>query len=152
MKNKGVTISELPLDIKAAEAAANEGQYVVVSAQNIIDAESGNGNMSTIDAVKKGFANILCSDNVPSSIINAVFDLHYKHGVKLYDAVNMATINPAKASGIDDKLGSIECGKQDDFVLVGDGIPYVDQMFVKGKRVLCMERNYLVNHRMCANC
>lgn len=97
MKSKGVTISELPVDIKSAEAAATEGQNVVVSAQNIVDAESGNGNMSAVEAVKNGFANILCSDNVPSSIINAVFVLHYKHGFKLYDAVNMATINPAKA-------------------------------------------------------
>lgn len=108
------------------------------------------GNMRYVDAVKSGGANILCSDYVPSSIIHAIFVLHYKHGINMYSAVNMATLNPAKAAGIDDKLGSIECGKQADLVLVGDRIPFVEQMFVNGKRILCMERNNMINRQLWA--
>lgn len=151
MKSKGVTISEFPMHFKIAEAAVKEGQYVVVGAPNIVNEESGNGDTGIIDAVRNGFVNILCSDYVPSSIIHAIFILHYKHGIKIHDAVNMATINPAKAAGIDDRFGSIEYGKHADLILVGDRIPFVDQMFVNGKRVLCMERNNLVNKQLWAN-
>lgn len=151
MKSKGVTISEFPVDVKVAEAAVKEGQYVIAGAPNIVNEESGNGDIETIEAVKNGFANILCSDYVTSSIIHAIFILHYKHGIKIHDAVKMATLNPAKAVGIDDRFGSIEYGKQADLIIVGDRIPFVDQMFVNGKRVLCMERNNLANKQLWAN-
>ncbi len=151
MKSKGVTIREFTTDVKVAQAAVKEGQYVVAGAPNIVNEESGNGDMGVIDEIKDGFVNILCSDYVPSSIIHAIFILHYKHGIKINDAVNMATINPAKAAGINDSFGSIECGKHADLILVGDRIPFVDQMFVNGKRVLCMERNNLVNKQLWAN-
>lgn len=150
MKSTGITFSEFRVDVKVAEAA-KESQYVVVGAPNIVNEESGNGDIDTIEAVKNGYVNVLCSDYVPSSVIHAIFILHYKHGVKIYDAVNMATINSAKAAGIDDRFGSIECGKHADLILVGDRIPFVDQMFVNGKRVLCMERNNLVNKQLWAN-
>lgn len=149
MKSMGITISEFPVDVKAE--ATKESKYVVVGAPNIVNEESGNGDIDTIEAVKNGDVNVLCSDYVPSSVIHAIFILHYKHGVKIHDAVNMATINPAKAVGIDDRFGAIECGKHADLILVGDRIPFVDQMFVNGKRVLCMERNNLVNKQLWAN-
>jgi len=150
MKSKGVTISEFPIDFNMAEAAVKENQYVVTGAANIVNEESADGDINTIDAVKKGIVNVLCSDYVPSSIIHAIFILHYKHGVKIHDAVNMATINPAKAAGIDESFGSIEHGKHADLILVGDRIPFVDQMFINGKRVLCMERNNLLNKQLWA--
>jgi imidazolonepropionase-like amidohydrolase len=57
----------------------------------------------------------------------------------------MATINAAKAIGIDKELGSIECGKQADLVLVDeiDRMPFVEQLFIKGKKVMGRDRNSL---------
>ncbi|HWQ61422.1 MAG TPA: amidohydrolase family protein, partial [Negativicutes bacterium] len=65
------------------------------------------------------------------------------HGLSLPEAVNMATLNPAKAIFKDKELGSIEPGKAADLVLVEEvvGIPFVDQVFVKGLCVLSAERS-----------
>jgi alpha-D-ribose 1-methylphosphonate 5-triphosphate diphosphatase len=73
MKNKGVTISEFPIDIETAEAAAKEGQHIVVGAPNIIRGISNSGNMRAIDAVMRGYAHIICSDYLPSSILQQFF-------------------------------------------------------------------------------
>lgn len=142
MKNKGVTISEFPINIESAQAATKEGQHVVIGAPNIIRGFSNSGNMRAIDAVQGGSANILCSDYVPSSILHAIYILHYKYGIKINEAVNMASLNAAKAVGVDEDLGSIELGKQADLILVREmgGIPFVEQMFVGGKSVFKIEK------------
>ncbi|HWQ61313.1 MAG TPA: amidohydrolase family protein [Negativicutes bacterium] len=69
--------------------------------------------------------------------------LNRRHVLSLAEAVNMATLNPAKAIFRDKELGSIEPGKAADLVLVEEvaGIPFVDQVYVKGLCVLSSERS-----------
>lgn len=43
-------------------------------------------------------------------------------GAPLEDAVRCATLNPAKAVGISDRVGSLECGKRADLILVDDSL------------------------------
>lgn len=142
MKNKGVTISEFPINIESAQAAVKEGQHVVIGAPNIIRGFSNSGNMRAIDAVQGGSADILCSDYAPASILHAIYILHYKYGIKINEAVKMASVNAAKAVGVDEDLGSIELGKQADLILVREmgGIPFVEQMLVGGKSVFKIEK------------
>jgi len=50
----------------------------------------------------------------------AVYNLVNHLGIKLNDAVRMATLSSAKAIGIDDKKGSIEIGKDADMIIFDD--------------------------------
>jgi len=144
MRQRGVTISEFPINLETAVFAATEGMRVVVGAPNIIRGLSNSGNMKAIDAINHNAAHILCSDYISSSILHAVFQLHHRHGLGMPEAVNMATINPAKAVRVDHRLGSIEPGKVADFILINEtaGIPFVDQVFVNGFEVLRKDRSY----------
>lgn len=51
---------------------------------------------------------------------NAVKNVVLSCNVPFTDAVDFATINPAKNLGLDDKIGSIETGKQADFVVLDE--------------------------------
>lgn len=137
MKSKGVGISEFPINLDTAVFASNEGLYVVVGAPNVIRGCSTSGNMCALDAIMSGAANILCSDYMSSSILHAIFRLYRNYGLDLSSAVNMASINPARAAGLDG-LGSIETGKCADLLLVREaaGIPFVDMVFLNGFKVL----------------
>ncbi len=54
------------------------------------------------------------------SLMHAVQNMTTVMGVDLRDALNMATINPARAYGLDDKIGSIKEGKIADLVAIDD--------------------------------
>lgn len=55
-------------------------------------------------------------------------------GLSLTEAVNMASINPARAIGVDDRLGSIEKGKDASLIVIDELID-VSFAMVKGKIV-----------------
>lgn len=54
--------------------------------------------------------------------------------VKIYEAVNMASLNPAKYLKIDNKTGSIEIGKNADIIIFDDDF-HVKQTIIEGKTV-----------------
>lgn len=75
------------------------------------DGESELGGQLVI--VKNGEARLV-DGTLAGSVLkmnNAVKNVVEKCGVKFEDAVDFATINPAKNLGISDRLGSIACGK-----------------------------------------
>ena len=53
-------------------------------------------------------------------IIDAVKNLYENFDLDLHDIINMATINPAEALGIDNENGSIACSKVADLIAVDD--------------------------------
>jgi alpha-D-ribose 1-methylphosphonate 5-triphosphate diphosphatase len=138
MSEKGVSISEFPINLETAKYAAKKDLYVMVGAPNIMRGVSTSGNLTAIDAITGQAANILCSDYLPSSILHAIFILVQKYGISMNEAVNMASLNPARAVHKDKELGSIECGKRADLVLIDQfgQIPLVKQVFVNGMKVL----------------
>ncbi|MCX7843218.1 MAG: alpha-D-ribose 1-methylphosphonate 5-triphosphate diphosphatase [Clostridia bacterium] len=129
-------VSEFPINIETARYAKDKGIHVCVGAPNIVRGSSHSKNMRAMDAVMEGAADIICSDYLPSSMIPAVFIVH-EEGVGLHKAVNMVTLNPAKALGIDSELGSIEAGKKANLVLVEmhNGYPLVRRTIVEGETV-----------------
>ncbi len=147
MKEFGVKISEFPVDIETAMAAKSMSQHVILGAPNVVRGMSNTGNLRAADAIENNAADSLCSDYHPSSMLHAVFILHNRHGLAIDRAVNMVSLNPAKAVGIDDSVGSVECGKTADMILVDeiDGMPVVEQVFVGGIRVL-KKREMRINH------
>lgn len=60
---------------------------------------------------------------IPQQYLPLCAGLAVKAGMKPFDALKAITINPAKHIGIEDRVGSIECGKDADFV-VTDGSPF----------------------------
>ncbi|MDP2210555.1 MAG: alpha-D-ribose 1-methylphosphonate 5-triphosphate diphosphatase [Candidatus Aquicultor sp.] len=133
MLDLGVKISEFPVNLEAAAKAHDVGMWICVGAPNVVRGESQSNNLRAIDAIKRNIAQILCSDYYPSALLHAVFKLTVE-GFSLPEAVAMASLNPAKAIGIDDVLGSIEVGKKADLIIVDhqDELPVILTTLVEG--------------------
>ena len=137
MHNLGVNICEFPINMETAQHAAKIGMHVIGGASNILRGGSLSGNLSMKEAVINGSVDSLCSDYYPPAIIHSVFKLYLEEGLPLNEAVNLATLHPAKAAGIDHHTGSLATGKDADLLLVKllDGIPMVTHTFVRGHLV-----------------
>ncbi len=57
---------------------------------------------------------------VPHGFLYKEIELFVKHGMDEYEAIRTATINAAELLGAEVELGSIECGKKADFVILKD--------------------------------
>ncbi|BBI35926.1 alpha-D-ribose 1-methylphosphonate 5-triphosphate diphosphatase [Cohnella abietis] len=133
MHELGVAISEFPVNLEAAQAAASKRMHVSVGAPNVVRGASHNHNMRAIDAIKSGAADILCSDYHPSSLLPALFHI-VASGIELSKAVRMVTYHPAEALGIEAHFGSVEVGKVADLVVLElhDEYPIVRSTLVGG--------------------
>lgn len=69
------------------------------------------------------------------SIIKAVKNMNKIVGIELLEVVKMATINPAKALGVNSTIGSIEVSKHADFVAIDDDFN-IKFVMIDGKIVL----------------
>lgn len=141
VKSWNAVISEFPIELEVAVKAKEEGLYVVMGAPNALLGKSHSNNVSALEAVMHGAVDILCSDYYPSSLLHAAFKL-YKEGMPIYQAFNMVSLNPAKALGIDNRVGSIEEGKLADLILVSEEemSPVLQTVIVNGQ-VVC-QMNY----------
>lgn len=131
----GSTISEFPLNEETARHAIRLNMFAVVGAPNLLRNQSHQKNLPARYAIKNSLANVICSDYYPFALLAAVFIL-FEEGVKLSEAVNFASLYPARAAGLADRLGSLEAGKKADIILVHHepGVfPYVKRAMVGGK-------------------
>jgi len=76
---------------------------------------------------------------IPPEYLPLCAGLAVEAGMDPFAALQAITINPAKHAGIEDRVGSLEVGKDADFVIV-DGCPMqingkVKQVFINGKEV-----------------
>ena len=137
----GVDISEFPILIETAKAARHEGFYTVVGAPNILLGGSHSGNMSAAEAIRENCIDILCSDYYPPAILHGIFIMSQKQGIPLYEMINKATLNPAKAMRIDKDYGSIEVGKKADLLIIDvlDNYPAITHILVDGNTTAKVE-------------
>ena len=137
MKELGITISEFPVDVAAADAASRGGMHVAVGAPNVLRGKSTTDNLSAREAIRGGWADILCSDYYTPALLHGVFRLVKEGLLPLPEAVRMATANPARAAGLHKEIGSLEVGKRADLILVSDAadIPAVVGVWVGGHQV-----------------
>jgi alpha-D-ribose 1-methylphosphonate 5-triphosphate diphosphatase len=137
----GIRISEFPVEMEVARNAHDGGILVVFGAPNVMLGKSHSGNISAMDAIRGGYADILCSDYYPPSLLHSVFKLEAEHILTLPEAVRMLTLNPAEAMGIADEYGSVEAGKKADLLVARkiQGRPMICKCFIDGHATMQIE-------------
>jgi len=133
----GMTISEFPTTLLAAEAARERGMLTIMGAPNVVKGGSQSGNLSALELARAGLLDVLASDYVPISMLAATLRLTEPDvGITLPEAVKIASLNAARAAGLDDR-GEIVAGKRADLIRVRmvDAHPVVRTVYAAGKRV-----------------
>lgn len=136
--DEGVSISEFPCTLEAALEARRRGMLIIGGAPNLVRGGSQAGNVAVRDLLVENLVDILASDYVPRSMLDAAFMIADDPTLDfdLPAALRMVTKNPAEAAGLADR-GEIAIGKRADLVRVGvhDGHPYLKQIWREGTRV-----------------
>ncbi len=132
----GATISEFPTTLAAALRAHRLGMCVVAGAPNVIRGESHSGNVSAFELHAHGVLDVLASDYVPHSLLDAVFHLAGGDRSRLPAAVQLAAGRPATMLGLNDR-GRLQPGLRADFLRVAlfNGVPVVREVWRGGRRV-----------------
>ena len=143
----GTRIAEFPTTVVAAKVAAAHGQQIVMGAPNIVRGGSQSGNVAATELLGLGLLHILSSDYVPSSPLQAVFQLAADGTLGLTDGAKLVSGNPARAVGLKDR-GEIAAGLRADLVRVrphnlpatddhphGQRVPVVRAVYRQGARV-----------------
>lgn len=133
-----IHVAEFPTTMEAAKASHDAGLAVLMGAPNVVRGGSHSGNIAASDLVSEGVLDILSSDYIPMSLVQAAFLLAQgDDAISLPDSVKMISHNPARATGLDDR-GSIEIGKRGDLVHVrkSGNTPIIRQVWRKGQRII----------------
>ena len=127
-----------PITMEVAKAAKLKGFKTVVGALNILLGGSHSGNLSALEAIREGAADVLVSDYYPQSLLQAVFQLYETEGIPVWEAVGYVTLAPAEAVGLADCIGSLEEGKEADILVVKSqgGRPCLEKVFVAGECIM----------------
>ncbi len=130
-------IAEFPTTMDAAKASHDANMAVLMGAPNVVRGGSHSGNISARALAEAGCLDVLSSDYVPVSLIQAAFQLADEVGsISLPQAVAMVTSTPAETIGLLDR-GRLEVGRRADLVqvrLVGN-VPIVRGVWREGRRV-----------------
>lgn len=134
----GVTLAEFPTTPDAASAARAEDISVIAGAPNLVRGGSHSGNVSAKHLASEGLVDILSSDYVPYSLIQAAFALHRdpEIAMTLPDAIATVSRNPARAVGLNDR-GEIAPGLAADLVWVqmSGNLAVVRGVWRRGRRI-----------------
>ena len=133
----GAKIAEFPTTLAAAKAAHSQGLKVLMGSPNLILGGSHSGNVSAMELIAAGLVDIISSDYVPQSLLQAMFTIAQQQAQPLYEIARLFTINPAQAIGLAGDRGSLAIGKRADLVaLQHDGVaPRVTSVWRQGQRV-----------------
>ncbi|MYZ46536.1 alpha-D-ribose 1-methylphosphonate 5-triphosphate diphosphatase [Propylenella binzhouense] len=132
----GASISEFPTTLTAARRARELGMTIVMGAPNIVLGGSHSGNVGAAELADADLLDVLTSDYVPGSLLQAVFTLAAR-GLDLPRTVAMASASPARLLGFSDR-GRIAPGLRADLLRVrlAGGVPVIRNIWVAGRRYL----------------
>ena len=133
----GIVIAEFPTTVEAARLCHQSDIGVMMGAPNIVRGGSHSGNISARDLASHGYLDIISSDYVPTSLLQAAMILHDKiDAIDLPSAIRTVTKTPAERAGLADR-GEITPGRRADLVRVhpNDHHPVVREVWREGKRV-----------------
>lgn len=132
-----VVIAEFPTTEEAAKASTGANMHVLMGAPNVVRGKSHSGNISALELADLDALNILSSDYIPMSLVQAVF-LLAENSIQfdLPKAVKTVSQNPADAMGLKDR-GRLETDKRADMVQVKflDETPVIRHVWREGQRV-----------------
>lgn len=117
MAELGVTISEFPVTLEAAQSAKNSNMVTLMGAPNALRGRSHSGNLSATEALQANILDSLASDYYPATMLHAAFALAERGLVPLYESIKLVSLHPAQAVGLNDR-GSLAAGKKADFAVV----------------------------------
>ena len=133
----GTALAEFPTTLEAAKASRAAGLHVLMGAPNVVRGGSHSGNVSAKSLLDAGLLDILSSDYVPFSMVQAAFLLAESGTDGLPAAIRLVTANPAGAVGLTDR-GRIAPGLRADLVRIradrGEP-PIVRSVWREGRRV-----------------
>lgn len=137
-QEQGVKIAEFPTTQIAAKASKEAGMSVLMGGPNVVRGASHSGNVSARELAELGHLDIISSDYIPASMMQAAFTLaNVSETISLPDAIRFVSTNPAKAVGLVDR-GEIIEGKRADLVRVQliDDIPIIRTVWREGQRII----------------
>ena len=111
---------------------------ILMGAPNVVRGGSHSGNIAARSLVDNGVLDILSSDYIPFSLMQAVFALtRDENAILLPRAVRLVSASPAEAAGLSDR-GTIAPGKRADLVRVEvvEDHPVVRTVWSAGERVI----------------
>jgi alpha-D-ribose 1-methylphosphonate 5-triphosphate diphosphatase len=132
----GCRVAEFPTTMEAAEAARGSGLKIVMGAPNLVLGGSHSGNVSAADLIERGLLDILSSDYVPASLLQAAFLLHEGLDFTLPEAMAPVSRLPAEILGLTDR-GRIAPGLRADLIRVREvgTTPTVVAVWREGQRI-----------------
>jgi alpha-D-ribose 1-methylphosphonate 5-triphosphate diphosphatase len=133
----GVSVAEFPVTPEAAEASRAAGIRILMGAPNLVRGGSHSGNVAAEELARAGLLDILSSDYIPASLIQAAFELPRRvPSITLPRAIATVTRAPAEATGLLDR-GRLAPGLRADLVRIRDaaGLPVVRGVWREGERV-----------------
>jgi alpha-D-ribose 1-methylphosphonate 5-triphosphate diphosphatase len=134
----GACVTEFPTTLEAAEAAHQAGIKILMGSPNLIRGRSHSGNVAATTLAERNRLDILSSDYIPASLLQAAFKLTQESfGWSLPRALATVTSAPAETAGLGDR-GRLEERLRADLVRVqiAHDRPVVRAVWSAGKRVM----------------
>ena len=118
-RDEGITVTEFPTTLAAAEHARALGLAIVMGAPNLLRGGSQSGNVALRALLERDLCDVLCSDYIPRSPLDAALMIAADESLPqdLPRAIGMVTEAPARLAGLTDR-GRIAAGLRADLVQV----------------------------------
>lgn len=132
----GATMCEFPTTVEAARAARQHGLATIMGGPNMVRGGSHSGNVSAQELARNGLLDMLTSDYIPASLMQAAWLLHSRAGFSIPEAFGVVAGQPARALGLHDR-GVIEAGRRADLVRLhrSEHGPVVRRVWRQGREV-----------------
>ncbi|MCE8547278.1 alpha-D-ribose 1-methylphosphonate 5-triphosphate diphosphatase [Ruegeria pomeroyi] len=131
-QRRGLTISEFPETLEAAEAARGGGGHIILGSPNVVRGGSHKGNVSALDLIAMGLCDALASDYHYPSPRRAALMLVRTGLLDLGAAWALVSSSPARVLGLTDR-GELAPGKRADLVILDAQSHRVAATFAAGR-------------------
>ena len=118
----------LTADISGPESLLDTALVMISDSMEAAGMPDGEYELGGQKVFKKGKSALLSDGTLAGSVCN-LFDCMInaiKAGISFESAIKAATVNPAIALGIFDRVGSIEAGKKADIVIMDDRLDIIE--------------------------
>lgn len=132
----GVTASEFPVTLEAAQLALKSGLKVFMGAPNLIRNQSTNGNLKASDTLERGLCTGLVSDYYPESLLQGAFIArNFKCGME--QALKTVTSGPGDFLNPTTGAGVLKKGGDADIIIVNlaHTWAHITRSIVRGRTV-----------------